>query len=157
MPKVEIVQRIHSPQKQVWEFICDIEKAPEWVAVMESLLKTTDNPVREGTVYWESSRIGIKDIETEWEVTYFDPPHMQAHECDESDFKATLTMRVEDNGDGTCTLFHTTEYQLLPNFRLMGGLIEALFLKRIMKKKLNESVENCKHMIESEFKTEGRL
>lgn len=157
MPKVEIVQRIHSPQKQVWEFICDIEKAPEWVAVMESLLKTTDNPVREGTVYWESSRIGIKDIETEWEVTYFDPPHMQAHECDESDFKATLTMRVEDNGDGTCTLFHTTEYQLLPNFRLMGGLIEALFLKRIMKKKLNESIENCKRMIESEFKTEGSL
>lgn len=157
MPKVEIVQAIGSPQQQVWEFISDIERAPEWVVVMKSLLKTTDNPVREGTVYWESSKIGIKETESEWEVTYFDPPHMQVHECDESDFKATLTMRVEDNGDGTSTLFHTTEYQMMPNARFVGGLLEALFIKRLMNRKLNESVENCKRMIESEFAKKDSL
>lgn len=157
MPKVEITKRIKAPQKQVWEFISDIEKAPEWVAVMKSLIHTTENPVKEGTVYRESSKIGPKESETEWKVTYFDAPHMQAHECEEPDFKATLKMRVEDNGDGTSTLFHTTEYQLMPNARFLGGLLETLFMKKMMNRKLNESVENCKHMIESEFKTEGSL
>ena len=86
MPKVKIVQEIRSPQQQVWEFISDIEKAPGWVVVMKSLVSTTENPVQEGTVYRESSKIGPKESETEWKVTYFDPPHMQAHECNEPDF-----------------------------------------------------------------------
>lgn len=157
MPKIKIVQRIESPQKQVWEFISDIEKAPEWVVVMKSLLATTENPLKKGTVYREVSKIGLKTSETQWKVTYFDPPHMQVHECNKSDFEAILTMRIEDNGDGTSTLFHTTEYQLMPNARFLGGLLESLFIKRMMNRKLNESVENCKRMIESEFETKGSL
>lgn len=151
MPKLEITKRIKAPQKQVWEFISDIEKAPDWVVVMKSLVHTTDNPVQEGTVYRESSKIGPKESETEWKVTYFDSPHMQAHECNESDFKATLKMRVDDNGDGTSTLFHSTDYQLLPNFRPLGGLLEILFIKRLMRKNLNQSVINCKELIEKKY------
>lgn len=151
MPNVDIKKYIKAPQKQVWEFISDIEKAPEWVVVMKSLVHTTENPVKEGTVYHEFSKIGPKKAETEWEVTYFDPPHMQAHECDEPDFNATLKMRVEDNGDGTSTLFHTTEYQLMPKFRPLGWLVETLFIKKLMYKNLHQSVDNCKQLIEKEI------
>ena len=151
MPKVEITKRIKAPQKQVWEFISDIEKAPERVVVMKTLIHTTENPVQKDTVYRESSKIGPKESETEWKVTYFDPPHMQAHECNELDFKAILKMRVEDNGDGTSTLFHSTEYELMPKFRLLGGTLELLFIKRTMRNKLQESVGNCKRMIEERF------
>lgn len=151
MPSVKFIEKIEAPQKQVWEFISDIEKAPRWVAVMKALIDSTDNPVQEGTVYREVSRIGLKKSETEWKVTYFDPPHMQAHECDEPDFKATLTMRVEDNGDGTSTLFHITDYQFMPNSRVLGGLLESLFIKSLMSRKLHQSVENCKRMIEERF------
>lgn len=148
MPKVEIKKHIKVPQKQVWEFISDIEEAPEWVVVMKSLVETTENPVQKGTVYRESSKIGPKESETEWKVTRFEPPHVQIHECNEPDFQATLTMRVEDNGDGNSTLFHKTEYQLMPKFRPMGWLLETLFIKKLMHEKLNESVQNCKLMIE---------
>ncbi|MCG2589471.1 SRPBCC family protein [Rhodohalobacter sulfatireducens] len=151
MPKVEITKRINAPQKQVWEFISDIEKAPEWVVVMKSLIHTTENPVKLGTVYHESSKIGLKKSKTEWEITYFDAPHMQAHECNESDFKATLKMRVEDNGDGTSILFHSTDYQLMPNFKLLGRLLETIFINRLMSKNLNQSVINCKQMIENKY------
>ena len=60
-------------------------------------------------------------------------------------------MRVEDNGDGTSTLFHSTDYQLMPNFRPLGELLEILFIKRLMRKNLNQSVANCKTMIEGKF------
>lgn len=153
MPKVDIEKHIRAPQKQVWEFISDIRKAPEWVIVMKSLVETTDNPVQKGTVYREASKIGPKESETEWKITYFDEPHMQVHECSEPDFRAILTMRVEDNGDGTSTLFHQTEYQIMPNARFLGGFVEALFVRRLMRRRLHESVEKCKRMIESEFDT----
>ena len=150
MPKVEIKEHIDAPQEATWETISDIERAPEWVVVMQSLIETTENPVREGTVYREASRIGPKESETKWKVTQFNPPHIQVHECNEPDFKATLTMRVEGNGDGSSTLLHTTEYQLMPKFRPLGWLVETLFVKRHMKKKLEASVENCKRIIESD-------
>lgn len=148
MPKVEIEKSIKAPQEKVWDFISDIEKAPQWVVVMKSLVDTTDNPVREGTVYREKSKIGPKESVTEWKVIRLDPQYIQVHECNEPDFKATLTMRVADNMDGTCTLFHTTEYKLMPNFRPLGWFIETLFIKKVMVNSLNESVENCKRMIE---------
>ncbi len=143
-------------QKATWEIISDIQRAPEWVVVMQSLIETTENPVRKGTVYREASKVGPKESETEWKVTQFNPPHVQIHECSEPDFKATLTMRVESNGDESSTLFHTTKYQLMPKFRPLGWLLETLFIKKQMQKKLEESVENCKSMIESDGYSENR-
>lgn len=154
MPKVEIEKQIQAPQEKTWNFISDIVKAPQWVVVMKSLEHTTEYPVRKGTVYRESSKIGPKESETEWKVTRFDPPHEQIHECNEPDFKATLTMRVEDNGNGASTLFHTTEYQLMPKFRPLGWLVEILFIKRLMKNNLQQSVDNCKQIIESDVSAE---
>lgn len=151
MPKVAIVKHIQAPQQQVWEFISDIEKAPEWAVMMKSLVETTESPVRKGTVYREVSRIGPKKSETTWKVTHFEEPHFQVHECDEPDFKASLIIRVEDNGDGTSTLFYTTLYELMPHSRSLGWLTEMLFIKNAMNKKLHQSIENCKREIEDTF------
>ncbi len=151
MPKVSIEKKIDAPPRKVWKFISDIEKAPQWVVVMQSLQDTTDNPVQRGTVYREQSKIGPKESVTEWEVVRSDPLDIQVHECAEPDFKATLTMRVADNMDDTSTLHHTTEYQLMPSFRPLGWLLETLFIKRLMRKNLNKSVDNCKQMIEEDL------
>ncbi|MDR8394544.1 SRPBCC family protein [Aliifodinibius sp. S!AR15-10] len=148
MPKVEIEKPIEAPREKVWNFISDIEKAPQWVVVMKALVDTTANPVREGAMYREASKIGPKESETEWRVTRFEEPHIQIHECNEPDFTAKLTMRVEKNGDSSSILYHTTEYQLMPKFRPLGWLVETLFAKRLMRKNLNESAENCKRLIE---------
>lgn len=148
MPKTEIKKFIRASQEKVWDFISNIESAPEWVVVMKSLIHTTENPVRENTVYRESSKIGPKESETEWRVTRFEAPHIQVHECNEPDFRAILTMKVEDNGDGTCTLFHSVEYKLMPKFRPLGWLLETLFIKKIMQRNMHESVENGKRILE---------
>lgn len=150
MPKVEIREKIEATPSKVWNVISDIKKAPEWVVVMKSLEHTTDNPVKKGTVYRESSKIGPKESETEWKVTLFDEPIVQIHECNDSDFEAKLTMRVEDNGDGSSTLQHLTQYRLMPVFRPLGWLLETLFVKKAMDKNLRQSVENCKKLIEEQ-------
>ena len=148
MPKVSIQKSINASPEEVWNFISDIETAPEWVLVMQSLVETTDNPVKAGTVYRERSKIGPKESETTWRVSRFEAPHLQVHECQESDFAATLTMRVEPMGEHSI-LHHTTEYQLMPTFRPLGWLLENLIVRREMERNLNESVERCKQMIES--------
>ncbi len=147
MQKVVIVKKINASPKKVWDFISDIEKAPEWVEVMQALVETSDNPVKAGTVYRERSKIGLKESETTWRVTKFEEPSVQIHECSESDFKATLTMRVEASNAGA-KLTHITEYALMPKFSPLGWILEKLFVHRYMVKNLKQSVENCKRQIE---------
>jgi carbon monoxide dehydrogenase subunit G len=152
MAKVEITKHINTSPQKVWDFISDVEKAPEWVTVMQSLVETTDNPVKEGTVYRERSKIGSKESETVWRVTRFESPKIQIHECKESDFAATLTMGVEESDSGA-KLIHKTDYALMPNFRPLGWLLEKLFVHKTMVKNMNESIDNCKRILEMESKS----
>ena len=147
MKKVEITKYIDASQQQVWNFISDVERAPEWVEVMQSLVETTDNPVKEETVYKERSKIGPKESVTTWRVVRFEPPRVQIHECNEPDFRARLTMRVEPRETGS-NLYYTAEYALMPNFRPLGWLAENLFVHKSMVENLHRSVENCKRMVE---------
>ena len=149
MPKVQITKMIKASPEVVWNFISDVEKAPQWVTVMQSLVASTDNPVKEGTVYRERSKVGPKASETSWTITRFEAPRIQIHECRESVFSATLTMSLEPIKDQT-RLIHTTEYTLLPGFRPLGWLLEKLIVHKSMLLDLHESVEVCKQMIEAE-------
>ena len=148
MRKVEIKKIIDAAPKGVWDYISDIKSAPDWVVVMKSLISTTDNPVKLSTFYTERSKIGPNKSETTWKVTRFEEQQIQVHECNGNEFKAKLTMQTKPSGKGT-ELIHTTQYALLPVFRPLGWLIEALAIHNIMVKSLNESVENCKRNIEN--------
>jgi len=147
MRRIEFVEQINASPQEVWDYISDIEKAPQWVTVMQSLLETTDNPVRKGTVYTERSKVGPKESETTWKVTKFDAPKVQVHECEGNEFRARLTMQVEKGQSGS-TLIHITEYALLPVVRPFGWLMEALFVHRQMTNSLRETVQNCRRLIE---------
>lgn len=147
MRKVEIIEHIKAEPEEVWAFISDIEKAPNWVVVMQSLIETTDNPVKMGTIYKERSKIGPNKSETKWTVTRFDAPKIQVHECESSTFQAVLTMQVAPSELGT-KLIHITEYALMPVFRPIGWLVESLVIHKTMQKNLKESVQNCKKQIE---------
>lgn len=149
MPTIEILCTISAPPQKVWDFVSDIEKGPEWVTVMQKLVSTTANPLTEGAVYRERSKIGPSESETEWRVTRFDPPKIQVHECSEPTLKARLTLKVEPAGDGA-RLTHRTEYRLMPRFRPLGWLAERLFAHSLMTRNMQTTVDNAKRMIESE-------
>lgn len=148
MPVVEITRHIEAPPSEVWSFVSDIYKVPEWVTVTEEMIETTDNPVRKGTVYRELSKIGPSKSESEWRVTVFEPEDVQVHETEEPSFQATLTMKVEEEGEGT-KFTHRTEYKLMPVFRPLGWLLEKLFASSMMERNLTQTVDNAARMIES--------
>jgi len=147
MPEVKIVKHINANPEKVWELISDIKKGPEWVTVMKDLVHTTDNPLKEGAVYREFSKVGPKEGETEWRVTTFDPPNIQVHRSRESDMHIDLTMQVMPNDEGTRFL-HQTEFTMMPKFRPLGWLLESLFVKRLMSREMHQTVENLKKIAE---------
>ena len=149
MPQVEIIKHINAQPENVWNFISDIRRGPEWVAVMENVLYVSDEPLKQGSSYREESEIAGSTSETEWHITEFDPPHRQVHKTDETMLRATLIMEVSPENNGTKFL-HCTEFKMMPRFRPLGWVVEKLVGYRTMSKKLKETVDNVKRIIESE-------
>ena len=120
MPQVEITKHINAQPENVWNFISDIRRGPEWVAVMENVLYVSDEPLKKGSSY-----------------------------RDETMLRATLIMEVSPENNGT-KFRHCTEFKMMPRFRPLGWVVEKLFGYRTMSKKLKETVDNAKRIIESE-------
>lgn len=156
MPVVELRERIDAPVEVVWGLCSDIVRAPEWVTVMRELVETTENPVVEGTTYTELSKVGPKEGETTWHVTAFEPLERQVHETAGTEMEATLTMAVEEDGDGT-RLLHRTAYRMFPGFRPLGWLVERLFARRTMARELAASVANLRRLAEEEARERGAV
>lgn len=154
MPIIEISQRITAPPQQVWDFISDVRRGPQWVTVMEEVLHVSNEPLKEGSMYRERSKVGPTRSETEWHITKFEPPRVQVHECSEPTLHAVLTMRVEPDGSGT-RLLHQTEFKMLPVFRPLGWLVEQVFGKRTMEREMRQTVENAKRILEAETASLG--
>ena len=150
MPVIKIIEHIDASPEVVWNFISDVHRGPEWVTVMKDVLYVSEGEFGQGSIYRELSKIGPKESETEWHITRFEPPHVQVHECQESTLQATLTMRVEPDGNGA-RLIHQTEYQLMPVFRPLGWVLEKLFAYRMMRSEFQQSVQNAKQLIEREY------
>lgn len=154
MPTISISQQIEAPPEQVWSFISDLRRGPEYVTVMKELLYVSDEPIKQGTVYRELSKIGPGMSETEWVITTLEAHCLQVHRCREPTLQATLMVRIEPNGRGS-KLLHQTEFQVMPVFRPLGWLLEKLFVHRLMTAEMRETVQNLKRIIESTNKRIG--
>lgn len=149
MPEVKISKHIKAPAHHVWDFISDIKRGPEWVTVMKEVLYVSDEPLKEGSIYRELSKVGPLISETEWKIKKFDPPRVQVHECREPTFHAVLTMLVESDGEGS-HLLHWTRFKMFPVFRPWGWLVEQVFGKRTMMREMQRTVENAKRILEAD-------
>ena len=155
MPEVKTSKHIDAHPRQVWDFISNIRRVPEWVTMTTEVLDMGDESLEEGTTYRERTRIGPSTSETEWRVTEIDPPHLQVHRCSEPMLDAELTMRVEPEGDGA-RFHHQTEFKMLPAFRPLGWVMEQLFGNRL-EQEMSQTVENAKNIIESQTASERQI
>ena len=72
MIRIELALPIARPAKDVFEFLADIGRLPEW---QSSAVETqVDGPIRAGTRFTETRRLFGREGQTELEVAVFEPP-----------------------------------------------------------------------------------
>jgi uncharacterized membrane protein len=49
--EVRVETLIERPSEEVWSFVSDFERLPEWLEEFQAVVKETDGPVGEGTVF----------------------------------------------------------------------------------------------------------
>jgi carbon monoxide dehydrogenase subunit G len=150
MPQIETIEYIQAPPQIVWDFISDLQRVPEWVAVTKQMLHVSTPEVSEGTVYRELTQVGSRLVETAWEVTTFRAPHVQVHKHHSATMDMVLTLTVTPEKNGT-RFVHHTEYRLLPTFRPLGWLMERMFFHRRNVHDMRICIQAVKRIVEHEF------
>jgi carbon monoxide dehydrogenase subunit G len=149
MPQIETIEDIQAPPQAVWDFISDLERVPEWVAVTKQMLHVSTPVVGEGTMYRELTQVGSRLVETTWHVTTFRAPHIQVHKHASATMDMVLTLTVTPKEDGT-QLVHHTNYRLLPAVRPLGWLMERMFFHRSNVRTMRICTQAVKRIVEHE-------
>ena len=149
MAHFELSTEINAPPQVVWDFISDLRRAPEWVTATDEILYVSEGEIGVGTVYREKGGAGPFKSVSEWRITEFDPPHRQVHVGDLGVMKMTFAFEIEPTERGTLVR-QKGDFCMMPSFRPLGLLLEALFLRRQMESSLRSTHANAKRILEAE-------
>jgi carbon monoxide dehydrogenase subunit G len=138
---------VEAPLRDVWAFVSDIERCPEWIHFVKVTTPVTEGPIREGTMYEEQARMGPFKSKSEWQITEFEPLSHQTHVGRMPEGDVTLRIRLEPEGDGT-RWHHEMDIRVLPKVRPLGWLLERLVVRRKMQADFRRMLKTAKDILE---------
>ena len=131
MITVDVEVFIPRPPDEVFAFLSDFERNPEWQDGMERCTFLTDPPLRVGSRYEQVARFLGREICSVFEVTDLEPGRSVRATTIESTFPITFTRRV-DPAEGGSAVSATIEGDASGLFRLAEPL---------MRRKVQRSIE----------------
>jgi len=146
MVKVEISLHINRPVADVFKYMNDPTRMPEWNSTIEEATPS-ETPVKVGTRVRSRLRMLGRKIDGTYEVVELEPNTRVVNKSDEPfPWKAIITFQPENGGT---RLVSAAEGELGGFFKLS----EPIFA-RIMKKQLQAQYETAKELLEAQVPAE---
>lgn len=142
--KLETSIVINRPAEQVWAYVTNFEKSSEWNPATLEMRLTSDPPVRKGSAYvWVGQFLGRR-IETNAEVTAFEPNREFAYKIVSGPFPGTASTTLEAANGGTRVTL-TSEADMGGFFKLAEPVMAAM-----SKRQLEGMLANLKDILEAQ-------
>jgi hypothetical protein len=132
---------------EVWEFVSDPTRYPDWVDATERMLEVSPGEFGLGSVYREYGGIPPFLSESEWRVTRFEPLSIQTHEGSDGRMRMPLDIELEPTGTGTrlsMTLGLDPAWFMAP----LAALVWPLMLRKRTQEVFDASVVNARRLLE---------
>jgi carbon monoxide dehydrogenase subunit G len=142
MYKIEKSILINRPQQEVFDYLTDPAKSAEWQSGVNSSEWTSDDPPGVGSTRRTSARLLGRKIDTEVEITEWDPPNRVSSKVVSGPVPAEFTQTFEAQGDGTLLSF-TAQAEIGGFFKLAEGLAG-----RQLEKQMETNLSTLKLMLE---------
>jgi uncharacterized protein YndB with AHSA1/START domain len=140
---------IAAPRQNVWRVLADPSRHTEFGTFVDEVRFLTEGEAHEGTVYRERSGPGFMKSESEWTITKFNPPEELVHESREKSMIAEATWTLTEVGSGSTRVTQVLDFRMMPRFRILGWLIEALFAKRMTQRETDRMLQDIKRIAEA--------
>jgi uncharacterized protein YndB with AHSA1/START domain len=104
MPSISSSFEIARPPADVYQYISDPARFPEWQHDVVRVRVDSDGPPAVGTRFATTRRIGRIEHTTTQEITQASPPRTRAARGVDGTFRPNATVTIEGRGDGTRSL-----------------------------------------------------
>ncbi len=148
MIRIEVSTEINRPVQEVFEYMADQTKVPEWNSSVEESTPS-ETPIRVGTKMTQRARFLGRKLESVAVVTEFVPNQRFALKIDKP-FQVTITNRFEAAGGGT-KMTAVAEGELAGFFKLGDPIIA-----RLAKKRIEADLDVLKELVEARSPAEAR-
>jgi carbon monoxide dehydrogenase subunit G len=101
MISFELSVDIDRPLHEVWEYLTDPERVPEWQSSAESSHQVSEGPMRVGTRLRDERRFMGRRATSDVEVSEYEPEHLFTLHGLSGPVRFTVRHRLSVNGAGT--------------------------------------------------------
>ena len=136
------VEIARSPE-DVFAYITDVQRQPEWQEGLVSASVETEGPVRAGSRVVHRRKLGPTTVATTSEITAFNPPELVSFRALDGPVRAEGSQRVERTGDGS-----RVSFQMEMRGHGLGILMLPMARKQATRQ-VAESHEKLKRILES--------
>jgi uncharacterized protein YndB with AHSA1/START domain len=120
--RVEFTIEIARPAAEVFEYLADLEKLPEWQG--SAIESRAEGSLAKGCRITECRRLFGRDVETVLEVTAYEPPERLTLRSLDGPVRFTVDHRLEEAG-GTTLLHFAGEANPGGMLRFAGPVVES--------------------------------
>lgn len=142
---------VHAPVEQVWTFLTDYGRYPEW---QTNLIETKDfigTPGEVGFAYTFVYKALGRRLEGRFEVVQSERPRMLVEKGHMPGAgEARSTTEIQSTPDGETKVTFTMDYELGSSF--LAGLADKFVFERSIERDIRHSGENLKALIEAEVR-----
>jgi carbon monoxide dehydrogenase subunit G len=140
--RVELALEIERSPQQVFDFLVDVDRVPEWQS--SAVSSHADGPMGVGARIHETRRLLGREAHTEFEVSAFDPPRRLTIRTISGPVEVDVDHRLENHRDGT--LLHVVAQA---DSGLMFGLARPV-IKRQAEREVRRDFKRLKELLERE-------
>lgn len=144
MEHIEESVTIDRPVEDVFTFLADIDRQAEWASLVQESVKTSSGPTAVGTTYRQVVKLLGRKIETNNEVSAYDPPHVFEFRGKSGPIQVQMRFTLTAQGNGTHVL-ESTDGETGGVFKLADSLVA-----RTMKKQFAADLETLKTLLEGQ-------
>lgn len=121
---------IQAPQQDVFDFVTNLANDSQWQSSIESVEKTSEGPIGVGTTWRDVTKFLGRKIETEIEMTKYDPPNRASVKAIRGPIPFENTYQVEARENGT-QLSIRGQANIGGFFKIAEGMVAKQFEKQI--------------------------
>ena len=144
MFEIENSVLINRPPQDVFDAITDPDKQPLWQSLTETAAWSSNGDHGVGSTLSVVARFLGRKIESDIEVTAWEPPHRIDYKFVNGPYPTEVTNTLEPQGEGTL-LTSLSQGEMGSFWKLAEGLVS-----RLLKNQLNANFESLKLLMESD-------
>lgn len=144
MVRVDVETTISRPVEEVFAYLSNIDRQPEWVSPLTDSRKTSSGPTGVGTTYQQTAKFLGRRMDMNCEITGYQAPTLYAFRAKNGPMHMEMQFTLTPGGSESTKVTQVVEGESAGFFKLADPI-----LARTMKKQFVADLETLKTLLES--------